>query len=76
MRERNKQQVQAIVSATAVMMRNIAYLVVAAVSFYSVTDVTGQSTNCTADYMNDLLKQALEVKEQCGLKGRYDCCQV
>ena len=40
--------------------------------------VFGESTNdtCTAEYMNDLLERALEIKEQCDLTGIYDCCKV
>ena len=42
-----------------------------------VSGVVGhQTSNCTAEYMDDLLRQALQVKEQCDLKGRYDCCKV
>ena len=48
---------------------------VALVAF--VSGVVGHPTsNCTAEYMDDLLRQALHVKEQCDLKGRYDCCKV
>ena len=34
------------------------------------------NSNCTAEYMDSLLKQALQIKEQCDLTGRYDCCRV
>ena len=60
-------------------MSNLAHLVGLVVGIlFSVTYVSGQSTNnsCTAEYMNDLLERALEIKEQCDLTGRYDCCKV
>ena len=38
--------------------------------------VNTSSRNCTAEYMDSLLKQALQIKEQCNLTGRYDCCKV
>ena len=34
------------------------------------------SNNCTAEHMDDLLRKALQIKEQCDLTGRYDCCKV
>ena len=34
------------------------------------------NNNCTAEYMDGLLKQALQIKEECDLTGRYDCCKV
>ena len=34
------------------------------------------SNNCTAEYMDSLLRKALQVKGQCDLTGRYDCCKV
>ena len=58
-------------------MRNLAHLVCLIVAG-SIMCVFGESTNdtCTAEYMNDLLERALEIKEQYDLTGIYDCCKV
>ena len=57
-------------------MKMVVFLGLAALIVFVSGVVGHQTSNCTAEYMDDLLRQALHVKEQCDLNGRYDCCKV